>query len=99
MTDTVIERTSNSSLLFVSLLGGGPPIKAGHIHRSNTIQNLTRQVSTTASISSSLSASEQCLRMKNDLLEKLEIVAPHLPPNTLDELIDKLGGPSHVAEV
>ena len=31
--------------------------------------------------------------------KKLEIMGPKLPANTLDELIDELGGPSHVAEV
>ena len=81
------------------LVGGSHPAKVGHIHRSNTIQNLTKQVSTASNISSSLSAAEQCSQMKRDLLSKLDIVAPHLPPNTLDELIDKLGGPSQVAEV
>ena len=38
-------------------------------------------------------------KMKEELLKKLEILGPKLPANTLDELIDELGGPSHVAEV
>lgn len=37
--------------------------------------------------------------MKKDLLDKLEKLAEDLPPNTLDELIDELGGPENVAEV
>lgn len=44
-------------------------------------------------------AVEDAQRMKRDLLEKLEQLAAHLPPNTLDELIDELGGPDNVAEV
>ena len=40
-----------------------------------------------------------CCCMKSNLLEQLEIIGPYLPPNTLDELIDELGGPDHVAEV
>lgn len=37
--------------------------------------------------------------MKRVLLEKLERLGPILPPNTLDELIDELGGPDNVSEV
>lgn len=37
--------------------------------------------------------------MKRELLEQLEELAEVLPPNTLDELIDELGGPENVAEV
>ena len=37
--------------------------------------------------------------MKKELLDKLEKLAEDLPPNTLDELIDELGGPENVAEV
>ena len=37
--------------------------------------------------------------MKEELLRKLEVLSPHLPPNTLDELINDLGGPSRVGSV
>lgn len=42
---------------------------------------------------------ENAQKMKRHLLEKLEELAEDLPPNTLDELIDELGGPDNVAEV
>ena len=45
------------------------------------------------------SAAEVCSTMKKELLDKLDILARVLPPNTLDELIDDLGGPDNVAEV
>lgn len=44
-------------------------------------------------------AVEDAQQMKRHLLDDLEKLAESLPPNTLDELIDELGGPENVAEV
>ena len=44
-------------------------------------------------------AVESAQIMKRELLDQLEKLSEHLPPNTLDELIDELGGPENVAEV
>lgn len=44
-------------------------------------------------------AVESAQIMKRQLLEQLEKLSEDLPPNTLDELIDELGGPENVAEV
>lgn len=44
-------------------------------------------------------AIEQACQMKADLLRKIERLGKKLPPNTLDQLIDELGGPSNVAEM
>lgn len=44
-------------------------------------------------------AVESAQIMKRELLDQLEKLSEHLPPNTLDELIDDLGGPENVAEV
>lgn len=38
-------------------------------------------------------------KMKEELEKKIEALGPLLPHNSLDELIDGLGGPSQVAEV
>lgn len=37
--------------------------------------------------------------MKQSLLNKISILGKELPLNTLDELIDKFGGPDKVSEV
>ncbi|KAM3940780.1 protein strawberry notch homolog 1 isoform 1-T1 [Leptodactylus fuscus] len=60
-------------------------------------------------ISSNTNASNSCVtsqdaveraqQMKKELLDKLDDLAEALPPNTLDELIDELGGPDNVAEM
>ena len=38
-------------------------------------------------------------KMKEELFRKLEELAPLLPTNSLDQLIDGLGGPTKVSEV
>lgn len=37
--------------------------------------------------------------MKQGLLNKISVLGKELPLNTLDELIDKFGGPDKVSEV
>lgn len=44
-------------------------------------------------------AIERACTMKENLLSKIEGLGDRLPPNTLDQLIDELGGPENVAEV
>ncbi|TKC40816.1 hypothetical protein EI555_007841 [Monodon monoceros] len=42
---------------------------------------------------------ERVERLKQDLLAKVQVLGRELPVNTLDELIDQLGGPECVAEM
>lgn len=44
-------------------------------------------------------AIKKACAMKEELLEKIEFLGESLPANTLDKLIDELGGPGNVAEM
>lgn len=77
-------------------------MKGNRQNKVNTPQDLSQRMTSMGNLKrsmSTMSAIERCRLMKSSLIDQLEVLSPYLPPNTLDELIDELGGPENVAEV
>ncbi|XP_056592504.1 protein strawberry notch homolog 1 isoform X1 [Triplophysa dalaica] len=95
-----IDPDSIQSALLASGLGTTrPTFTAPAVKPSNNTVPVAKNEPEESSCVTSQDAVEDAQRMKRDLLEQLEKLAEHLPPNTLDELIDELGGPDNVAEM
>uniref|UniRef100_A0A3P8ZDF0 Protein strawberry notch homolog 1 n=1 Tax=Esox lucius TaxID=8010 RepID=A0A3P8ZDF0_ESOLU len=97
-----IDPDSINSALLASGLGSTRPAFTAPIVKTSCAPAVGESVATAPRVShcmTSQDAVEDAQQMKRDLLDQLEKLAPDLPPNTLDELIDELGGPDNVAEM
>ena len=57
------------------------------------------RMSGSGAVTSPGEAAKMCTAMRNELLAMLDRLDSSLPANTLDQLIDELGGTENVAEV
>ncbi|XP_077149319.1 protein strawberry notch homolog 1 isoform X2 [Ranitomeya variabilis] len=104
-----IDPDSIQSALLASGLGSKLPSFSSAVKSAPTSTVSSLPAISSNAISSNANSSNSCVtsqdsveraqQMKKEILEKLDNLAEALPPNTLDELIDELGGPDNVAEM
>ncbi|XP_075885781.1 protein strawberry notch homolog 1 isoform X2 [Nelusetta ayraudi] len=92
-----IDPDSIQSALLASGLGSTRPAFSAPVNPP-AVPSIVKAESQDSCVTSQDSV-EIAQQMKRDLLDQLEELAENLPPNTLDELIDELGGPENVAEM
>ncbi|XP_025091895.1 protein strawberry notch homolog 1-like isoform X1 [Pomacea canaliculata] len=74
---------------------------AGLLKKSNSYAGFSEKLNGSSSNepTNGMDVWEKAFSMKSELLNLIERLGERLPPNTLDQLIDELGGPDNVAEM